>query len=102
MVKYKFTVLRANQEQIADAFIPTLRTLFNAPTTSPLAQIDAINVAELLVHLTSDKHLVNSSQSATRNQNIADDVTVGKNVSGYEITLCFSPANTHSFGLLYL
>ena len=57
--------------------MPTLRTLFVAPTSSPLAQIDVSNVAELLVHLTSDKHIVSSNQTATQNENSVDDVRVG-------------------------
>ena len=65
--------------------MPTLRTLFIAPTSSPLAQIDVSNVAELLVHLTSDKHLVNRTQTttqnpsetATRNGDNTEDVRVG-------------------------
>ncbi|XP_046850620.1 condensin complex subunit 3-like isoform X2 [Xenia sp. Carnegie-2017] len=61
---------RSNQEQIADAVLPTLRTLFNAPTSSPLAQIDVANVAELLVHLTSTKCL----DSGSGNSNDEDSV----------------------------
>ena len=58
--------------------MPTLRTLFSAPTTSPLAQIDVSNVAELMVHLTSDKH-INTSQTAMQNKN-TDDSTVGREI----------------------
>ncbi|MEE6462406.1 hypothetical protein FKM82_001582 [Ascaphus truei] len=43
---------RTNQECFAEAFLPTLQTLFNAPASSPLADIDISNVAELLVDLT--------------------------------------------------
>ncbi|XP_028390822.1 condensin complex subunit 3-like [Dendronephthya gigantea] len=60
---------RAFEEQIEEAFMPTLRTLFIAPTSSPLAQVDVSNVAELLVHLTSDKNLVNQTQATTQNSN---------------------------------
>uniref|UniRef100_A0A8C5LK80 Non-SMC condensin I complex subunit G n=1 Tax=Leptobrachium leishanense TaxID=445787 RepID=A0A8C5LK80_9ANUR len=43
---------RASQECFEEAFFPTLTTLFNAPATSPLADVDVANVAELLVDLT--------------------------------------------------
>uniref|UniRef100_A0A8C8U2J0 Non-SMC condensin I complex, subunit G n=1 Tax=Peromyscus maniculatus bairdii TaxID=230844 RepID=A0A8C8U2J0_PERMB len=43
---------RTNQECFEEAFIPTLQTLANAPASSPLAEVDVINVAELLVDLT--------------------------------------------------
>uniref|UniRef100_A0A673GVJ1 Condensin complex subunit 3-like n=1 Tax=Sinocyclocheilus rhinocerous TaxID=307959 RepID=A0A673GVJ1_9TELE len=39
-------------------FLPTLRTLFNAPVTSPLSEVDASNVAELFVELTRPSALV--------------------------------------------
>lgn len=43
---------RTNQDCFVEAFFPTLQTLFNAPASSPLADVDASNVAELLVDLT--------------------------------------------------
>lgn len=43
---------RNNQECFEEAFLPTLQTLANAPGSSPLAEIDITNVAELLVDLT--------------------------------------------------
>jgi hypothetical protein len=86
-IHYAFVVLclffSAYQEQIAEAFMPTLRTLFIAPTSSPLAQIDVSNVAELLVHLTSDKHIVNSSQTTTQNENNTDDVQVSREIPNF-------------------
>ncbi len=42
-----------------EAFLPTLHTLFDAPASSPLAEINENNVAELLVQLTNAKHLMN-------------------------------------------
>ncbi|XP_040274976.1 condensin complex subunit 3 [Bufo bufo] len=56
---------RTNQECFAEAFLPTLQTMFNAPASSPLADIDASNVAELLVDLTRSsglKQQTNNSQ----------------------------------------
>ncbi|XP_050803395.1 condensin complex subunit 3 isoform X2 [Gopherus flavomarginatus] len=43
---------RTNQECFEEAVLPTLRTLFNAPASSPLAEVDIANVSELLVDLT--------------------------------------------------
>ncbi|XP_006884592.1 PREDICTED: condensin complex subunit 3 [Elephantulus edwardii] len=43
---------RANQECFEEAFFPTLQTLANAPASSPLADVDMLNVADLLVDLT--------------------------------------------------
>ncbi|XP_029446276.1 condensin complex subunit 3 isoform X1 [Rhinatrema bivittatum] len=43
---------RTNQECFEEAFLPTLRILFNAPASSPLADVDVSNVAELFVDLT--------------------------------------------------
>uniref|UniRef100_A0A5S6MF95 CCR4-NOT transcription complex subunit 9 n=1 Tax=Xenopus tropicalis TaxID=8364 RepID=A0A5S6MF95_XENTR len=43
---------RSNQECFEETFFPTLQTLFNAPSSSPLADVDVANVAELLVDLT--------------------------------------------------
>ncbi|XP_066891423.1 LOW QUALITY PROTEIN: condensin complex subunit 3-like [Kogia breviceps] len=43
---------RTHQECFEEAFLPTLQTLANAPASSPLAEIDITNVAELPVDLT--------------------------------------------------
>ncbi|XP_060687493.1 condensin complex subunit 3 [Hemiscyllium ocellatum] len=43
---------RKNQECFQEAFLPTLRTLFYAPASSPLAEVNQHNVAELFVDLT--------------------------------------------------
>lgn len=55
---------RVNQELYERAFLPTLQTIFDAPNSSPLASIDAVNVAELLVQLTSARHLVGSAANS--------------------------------------
>uniref|UniRef100_A0A8C1NDR3 Non-SMC condensin I complex, subunit G n=1 Tax=Cyprinus carpio TaxID=7962 RepID=A0A8C1NDR3_CYPCA len=49
---------RTNQECVEESFLPTMRTLFNAPVTSPLSEVDASNVAELFVELTRPSALV--------------------------------------------
>ncbi|CAL8333990.1 unnamed protein product [Lota lota] len=43
---------RAHQEVVGESFLPTVRTLMNAPATSPLAEVEPANVVELLVELT--------------------------------------------------
>ncbi|XP_037530878.1 condensin complex subunit 3 [Nematolebias whitei] len=43
---------RAHQEVVEESFLPTVRTLLNAPATSPLAEVDVNNVVELFVELT--------------------------------------------------
>uniref|UniRef100_A0A674DLN1 Non-SMC condensin I complex, subunit G n=1 Tax=Salmo trutta TaxID=8032 RepID=A0A674DLN1_SALTR len=49
---------RAHQECVEECFLPTLQTLLNAPATSPLAEVDVTNVAELLVELTRSSSLI--------------------------------------------
>lgn len=44
--------LRTHQECVEESFVPTMRTLFHAPATSPLSEVDTNNVAELFVELT--------------------------------------------------
>ena len=41
-----------------ESFLPTVRTLMNAPATSPLAEVDINNVVELLVELTRPSALI--------------------------------------------
>ncbi|KAM3937548.1 condensin complex subunit 3 [Leptodactylus fuscus] len=55
---------RTNQECFADAFLPTLQTLFNAPASSPLADVDVSNVAELLVDLTRPSGLKQQAKNS--------------------------------------
>ncbi|XP_041476614.1 condensin complex subunit 3-like [Lytechinus variegatus] len=54
---------RVHQECWEEAFLLTLKTLFNAPTTSPLAEINPSNVAEFMVHLT-DHTMLNDKQAS--------------------------------------
>lgn len=44
-----------------EGFLPTVRTLMNAPATSPLAEVDINNVVELLVELTRPSALIKPS-----------------------------------------
>ncbi|KAM4595103.1 condensin complex subunit 3 [Fundulus diaphanus] len=52
---------RAHQEVVEESFLPTVRTLLNAPATSPLAEVDVNNVVELLVELTRPSVLIKPS-----------------------------------------
>ncbi|XP_037327621.2 condensin complex subunit 3 [Pungitius pungitius] len=52
---------RAHQEVVEEGFLPTVRTLMNAPATSPLAEVDINNVVELLVELTRPSALIKPS-----------------------------------------
>uniref|UniRef100_A0A7N6AJ27 Nuclear condensin complex subunit 3 C-terminal domain-containing protein n=1 Tax=Anabas testudineus TaxID=64144 RepID=A0A7N6AJ27_ANATE len=52
---------RVHQEVVEESFLPTIRTLMNAPATSPLAEVDINNVVELLVELTRPSALIKPS-----------------------------------------
>ncbi|WAR22450.1 CND3-like protein [Mya arenaria] len=65
---------RSNQEVVEDAFLPTLKTLLRAPSTSPLADVNVNNVAELLVQLTNSKLItVNQNQQDISQDNPGHD-----------------------------
>ncbi|XP_023274314.1 condensin complex subunit 3 [Seriola lalandi dorsalis] len=52
---------RARQEVVEESFLLTVRTLMNAPASSPLAEVDINNVVELLVELTRPSALIKPS-----------------------------------------
>jgi len=54
--------IRSNQELIAEAVLPTMQALFDAPSTSPLAEVKVANVADLLIELTDIQHPMASKQ----------------------------------------
>ena len=58
-----FLRFRSNQEMIEEAFLPTLKTIVSAPLSSPLAEVNPDNVAELLVQLTNSKLLLENQKS---------------------------------------
>lgn len=62
---------RTNQECFEEAFLPTLQTLANAPASSPLAEIDITNVAELLVDLTRPSGL-NPQTKTSQDYQVSD------------------------------
>ncbi|XP_023654969.2 condensin complex subunit 3 isoform X1 [Paramormyrops kingsleyae] len=55
---------RSHQECLEESFLPTLQTLLNAPATSPLAEVDVSNVAELFIELTRPSALINPNRSS--------------------------------------
>lgn len=55
--------------------MPTLKTLLNAPATSPLAEVDVNNVAELLVQLTNTK-LITQNQNAEETSQVSHKLMV--------------------------
>ena len=46
-----------NQQQLEEAFLPTLQTFLNAPITNPLAEVDIALVVKMFVDLTQVKIL---------------------------------------------
>lgn len=54
---------RCNQEIIEESFLPTLKTIISAPLSSPLAEVNADNVAELMVQLTNSKLLMENQNN---------------------------------------
>lgn len=60
-IQFVFVYIRAHQEVVEESFLPTIRTLMNAPATSPLAEVDINNVVELLVELTRPNALIKPS-----------------------------------------
>lgn len=84
---------RANQEVVEEAFIPTLKTLRNAPLSSPLAEVNAENVAELLIQLTNTKLLL-------KNQNDTEIVKENPRHDSIAIKICNEVlSNPDSFNL---
>ncbi|KAK6178461.1 hypothetical protein SNE40_013249 [Patella caerulea] len=49
---------RCNQELTEEAFMLTLKTLMNAPTSSPLSDVDLTKVSDILVQLVNTRRLV--------------------------------------------
>ncbi|CAI5783685.1 condensin complex subunit 3 isoform X1 [Podarcis lilfordi] len=61
---------RTNQECFGEAFLPTLKILFNAPASSPLSEVDAANVSELFVDLTRPSGLDHSAKNSRNYQGL--------------------------------
>ncbi|XP_037775127.1 condensin complex subunit 3-like [Penaeus monodon] len=59
-----------NQESLCAAVLPTLQTLFNAPTRSPLADVDVEDVANFLVSITSPSIIADRSNEQVNNHDL--------------------------------
>lgn len=55
----------SNQESLCEAVMPTLQTLVNAPSRSPLASVDIENVTNFLISITSPTILSEESQEVS-------------------------------------
>merc|ERR1719211_483843 len=55
---------RTNQDSIEESFMMTLNTLIEAPTTSPLAEVDLEDVGNFYLHLTRSDLLQNTDAAA--------------------------------------
>uniref|UniRef100_A0A8D3CMX2 Non-SMC condensin I complex, subunit G n=1 Tax=Scophthalmus maximus TaxID=52904 RepID=A0A8D3CMX2_SCOMX len=60
-VFFQLYARETHQEVVEESFLPTVRTVMNAPATSPLAEVDISNVVELLVELTRPSALIKPS-----------------------------------------
>jgi len=67
---------RSNQELVEESFLQVMRTLFDAPDASPLAEVDPISVVELMVQLTSLRNREDHLKSIGNRQNIDQDTNV--------------------------
>lgn len=61
-----------HQASLADAVLPTLTTLLRAPASSPLAEIEAFDVASLLSRLTDTSHLGCTDLQPTSNDPVEE------------------------------
>lgn len=68
--------IRLHQEVVEESFLPTVRTLMNAPATSPLAEVDINNVVELLVELTRPSGLIKPSSNTEVRSSLWDKCVI--------------------------
>ena len=77
-------IFRSNQELVEESFLQVMRTLFDAPDASPLAEVDPISVVELMVQLTSLRNREDHLKSIDNRQNI-DQVSLKLRVHLYPL-----------------
>ncbi|KAK0164610.1 hypothetical protein PV328_003221 [Microctonus aethiopoides] len=65
------SVVHNSHETLGNAFLPTLRTLINAPDDSPLQEIKPVNVARFILDLTSAEHHKPGREDYTVHNNLA-------------------------------
>ena len=68
--QFMFLIYRSNQELVEESFLQVMRTLFDAPDASPLAEVDPLSVVELMVQLTSLRNREDHLKSIDNRQNI--------------------------------
>lgn len=73
---------RKNQEVVEQAFLPTIRTIVHAPSTSPLSHIIVSNVVDLFVQLCDMKNMV--SYTGSNNNTQAEAVINSTRLDAYE------------------
>lgn len=73
--KFVLLCFRVHQEVVEESFLPTIRTLMNAPATSPLAEVDINNVVELLVELTRPSILIKPSANTEVRKSTVNNVS---------------------------
>ena len=56
-----------------EAFMPTLRTILNAPSTSPLSGVDVNNVAMFLIEMTHVHRIVSTPPNRSALTKVIDD-----------------------------
>lgn len=60
---------RSHQEIIEETFLPVVKTLLNAPMSSPLSKVNVGNVMDLLIQLTDVRNLAQFNITIETSQN---------------------------------
>lgn len=81
------SMTKGHQSAFQQAFVPTMKVLFDAPVTSPLAEIDTEDVGMFFVHLTREDLL--QSYQGRSSANLEGESTV----SGVHDELAFAVCN---------
>ena len=77
---------RVNQELVEEAFLPTLKTLFDAPVESPLASVNINEVTDLFVALCNSNNLETAAQKSSINSGLVSEISYWHLV----LLFCFS------------
>ena len=98
---------RANQDSIEESFMPTLKTLFDAPANSPLTEVDVDDVGGFFIQLTRADILQhpNKMNEKREDKDIASDIGASVH-DAMAYTLCnqilASPDSFHVKSLIKL
>ena len=87
---------RSHQEIYEETFLPVLKTLLNAPTSSPLSRVDVTNVVDLLIQLTDVRNLVQFNVTTDTSQNNLLNSLVGFSSSSVQVDSILFPRVTCS------